>query len=553
MGATARRWRIELTVDALLHRLFDDLGVMRLLMSPATSDARRDELLGPLRMLLRAVADYAEFQAIVSEESPSLADTVAALEQLLPEYIDELAAAENPEQGVVRILTAHAAKGLEWPVVFMPAMASQHFPVVARARTPLLDKAEQRWLEETLDDFAAPWPATDEEFLREEARLAYVAATRAQDMLFLSWADNYEKEEVATPSAFVEPLAGDAPLREYAELHRTPALGSSAEQPPDDEAAAFTNWQAWSQPVEFTGDAYDSASSISKFLACPRQYYYSKTLSLRTEAGVAAARGSAFHAALERFHAPENERRWRHDAELAETMYREFGEAAIEDHLRTVDGELNRRVERRSLQRLFDNYYASEIAGREPPVTVATEARLTWHPLNDVTIRGYIDRIIVLDEGGHEIIDYKTGKTGKTAGQLGDDLGLGDTVPHDFQLLIYFFGSREGEVDGVADVEPHIVGLWYPTNVMANGRIRKTQIVAGSGPDSRNGPLYLEDEQLDAARARIMSTLGQIGTGAFAPIPRHDKYTCLTAWGKGCDYAWVCPGRIEEPEDYEAE
>ena len=221
----------QLTVDALLHRLFDELGVMRLLMSPATSDARRDELLGPLRMLLRAVADYAEFQAIVSEEPPSLADTVAALEQLLPEYIDELAAAENPEQGVVRILTAHAAKGLEWPVVFMPAMASQHFPVVARARTPLLDKAEQRWLEETLDDFAAPWPATDEEFLREEARLAYVAATRAQDMLFLSWADNYEKEEVATPSAFVEPLAGDAPLREYAELHRTPALGSATEQP----------------------------------------------------------------------------------------------------------------------------------------------------------------------------------------------------------------------------------------------------------------------------------------------------------------------------------
>ena len=473
----------QLTVDALLHRLFDDLGVMRLLMSPATSDARRDELLGPIRMLLRAVADYAEFQAILSEEGPSLADTVTALEQLLPEYIDELAATENPEQGVVRILTAHAAKGLEWPVVFMPAMASQHFPVVARARTPLLDKAEQRWLEETVDDFAAPWPATDEEFLREEARLAYVAATRAQDMLFLSWADNYEKEEVATPSAFVEPLAGDAPLREYAELHRTPALGSATERPSDDEAAAFTNWQAWSQPIEFTGDAHDSASSISKFLACPRQYYYSKTLSLRTEAGVAAARGSAFHAALEQFHDPENERRWRHDAELAEKMYREFGEAAIEDHLRTVDGELNRRVERRSLQRLFDNYFASEIADRELPVTAATEARLTWHPLNDLTIRGYIDRIIVLDEGGHEIIDYKTGKTGKTAGQLGDDLGLGDTVPHDLQLLIYFFGSREGQVDGVADVEPHIVGLWYPSNVMANGRIRKTQIVAGSGPD----------------------------------------------------------------------
>jgi superfamily I DNA/RNA helicase len=543
----------QISIDDLLHRVFEELGVMRLLMSPGTPNARRDELLGPLRMLLRAVADHAEFQSLLSDQPTSLDETISALEQLLPEYIDELAAADNPEQGVVRLLTAHASKGLEFPVVFMPAMASQRFPVVARARTPLLEKHEQQWLEETLADFAPPWPATDEEFLREEARLGYVAATRAQDMLFLSWADTYEKEDTATASAFLEPLAGDAPLREYSELQRDPALGSPLDTLSKRDATAFNAWEAWSQPVVFAGGSYDSSSSITRFLACPRQYYYGKTLGLYTEAGVAAARGSAFHAALEQFHAPENERRWRHDAVLAAQLYGECCDAAIQAHLRTVDGELDRRVEESSLRRLFGNYYASEIGGQQSPATAGTEARFTWHPLLDVTIRGYIDRIIVLGDGGHEIVDYKTSKNGKTSGELSNDLGLMSEVPHDFQLLIYFFGSREGEVDGIASVDPHVVGLWYPANLMKGGQIRKTRIIADGLEGTRNGPLHLDDNQLEEARGRIVATLEEIHAGNFAPRPRHDGYTCLAAWGKGCDYAWVCPGRIEEPEDYEAE
>ena len=79
---------------------------------------------------------------------------------------------------------------------------------------------------------------------------------------------------------------------------------------------------------------------------------------------------------------------------------------------------------------------------------MATEVGFTWHPLDDVTIRGWIDRIIVLDSGGHEIVDYKSGRKGMTQGDLKRQLGLTDEAPRDFQLLIYFFGSKEGDVDG---------------------------------------------------------------------------------------------------------
>jgi PD-(D/E)XK nuclease superfamily len=88
--------------------------------------------------------------------------------------------------------------------------------------------------------------------------------------------------------------------------------------------------------------------------------------------------------------------------------------------------------------------------------------------------------------------------------------------------------------------------------------IRKTQIVIEDastlgGTSKRSDPTALDDDQLDAARARIVATVQEIRAGSYAPTPRHDGYTCISEWGKGCDYAWVCPGRIEEPEDYEAE
>jgi len=61
----------------------------------------------------------------------------------------------------VTVASLHAAKGLEWDVVFLPGLTEGNLPIVH---------------------------AQTEEALAEERRLLYVGVTRARERVYLSWA-----------------------------------------------------------------------------------------------------------------------------------------------------------------------------------------------------------------------------------------------------------------------------------------------------------------------------------------------------------------------------
>jgi DNA helicase II / ATP-dependent DNA helicase PcrA len=127
-------------------------------------------------------------------------------EPTLGAFLAYLAAAQQEEFGLetgrvgesdtVKLLTVHAAKGLQWPAVFVPGLAagdrSQVFPARPRVSTRWIDNArlipfrlrgdvadlpDLPSLEaEALEAFTAACAVRD---LAEERRLSYVAATRA--------------------------------------------------------------------------------------------------------------------------------------------------------------------------------------------------------------------------------------------------------------------------------------------------------------------------------------------------------------------------------------
>ena len=90
---------------------------------------------------------------------------------------------DKDEKQQVSLMTLHSSKGLEFPVVFLVGMEQGLFPSFR-----------------SLDDPAA---------IEEERRLCYVGITRAEEMLFLSYANErrlYGYREPATPSMFLSEL-----------------------------------------------------------------------------------------------------------------------------------------------------------------------------------------------------------------------------------------------------------------------------------------------------------------------------------------------------------
>ena len=125
--------------------------------------------------IIKKVVDYFDFQKLTDDGTPSSdermknlevlagnAETYENLEDFLADASLMSSADESAGKNSVTLMTLHAAKGLEFPVVFIVGMEEGLFP---SARC--------------MDDEAG---------LEEERRLAYVGMTRAMKRLFLTYA-----------------------------------------------------------------------------------------------------------------------------------------------------------------------------------------------------------------------------------------------------------------------------------------------------------------------------------------------------------------------------
>jgi DNA helicase-2/ATP-dependent DNA helicase PcrA len=113
-------------------------------------------------------------------------------ESTLAEFLENVTLQTSADEQVggdrVTLMTVHAAKGLEFPVVMVTGLEEQVFP------------------------FKGIDPWEDPEELEEERRLAYVAFTRAEQRLVLSFAAVrriFGQQRVGIPSRFLTELPGE--------------------------------------------------------------------------------------------------------------------------------------------------------------------------------------------------------------------------------------------------------------------------------------------------------------------------------------------------------
>jgi DNA helicase-2/ATP-dependent DNA helicase PcrA len=146
-------------------------------------------------MILDESGYTAMWQADKTPEGPgrleNLKELVKALEQFenlqgFLEHVSLIMDNESSEEGAkVSIMTLHAAKGLEFPAVFLPGWEDGLFP-------------SQRSMDES-----------GTKGLEEERRLAYVGITRAEEVCTISFAGNrrvFGQWQSALPSRFIDEL-----------------------------------------------------------------------------------------------------------------------------------------------------------------------------------------------------------------------------------------------------------------------------------------------------------------------------------------------------------
>ena len=109
----------------------------------------------------------------------------------------------DPQAEKVALMTLHAAKGLEFPVVFILGCEDNYIPF---RRTP----------DDSVD-------------LEEERRLFYVAMTRAKAQLFLSWAQ-YRQIYGTKVKRSLSPFVQDIETHLKASVAGKPTKHGAAEQ-----------------------------------------------------------------------------------------------------------------------------------------------------------------------------------------------------------------------------------------------------------------------------------------------------------------------------------
>ncbi|MBC3453793.1 exodeoxyribonuclease V subunit beta [Pseudomonas mosselii] len=163
----------------MLRRLLHDFQLPRALMGRSDGERVLTNLLHLAELLQQAAGELDGEQALIRHLTEHLANAGQAGEE-------QILRLESDEQ-LVKVVTIHKSKGLEYPLVYLPFICTSK-PVDGQ-RLPLGWHDDQGVAHLTLTPNAAQIERADDERLAEDLRLLYVALTRAQHACWLGVAD----------------------------------------------------------------------------------------------------------------------------------------------------------------------------------------------------------------------------------------------------------------------------------------------------------------------------------------------------------------------------
>jgi superfamily I DNA/RNA helicase/RecB family exonuclease len=385
------------------------------------------------RRELDAVLALSEAVARAGERADSSTGAFVELLEAGDEQLGLTASHSEPAEAV-RVLTAHAAAGLEFDTVVVVDAVEGNFPSLSRPE-PMFDPAvlETRVSQSERNRLR----------LEDERRLFRVVASRARRrVLFMASDPHGQGGTQAARSRFVAELGaqwapgslnGESPLslaeaaatwrRALSDGH---AVGSVRLAALDGLLALGDAPERWWFQRDWTGTdrpLHDSVrvsySKLDTLENCALQFVLNEELGLEGRAGYYAWVGHLVHKIIEDCEAGLIARTEEALAAAADQRWRsqEFPSHAVSEAFR-------RSVTQKMLPAWLATYGQKEAIARELHFSFELEG---------ATVSGYIDRVGEVQTGGCQITDYKTGKSRNA--KLDDNLQLG----------IYFLAVNRAE------------------------------------------------------------------------------------------------------------
>lgn len=391
----------------------------------------------------------------------------------------------SKEDGV-RLMTVHAAKGLEFGHVAILRGSSTSFP--CPYREPLVDfppqlrRSQSAYNDKVLSE-------------QEERRLFYVAMTRAEDTLTI-----YAKQGAGTdprPTKFLREFMGASAYSRFWRSLQAAAVQDELFAAAEEERIAIersnvAGWLLAAPTADFVTGL--SASTIDTYEQCPLRFKLEKEWNLPRDVPASLHYGAAMHRVLHTFYDAQRYGREIGDEQLLENFRADLATAGIADRYQY---DLYLRQGREQLTQFLEWARAAS-----PPEVLQTENKFDL-PVEGTKLTGRIDRMDRIGTDSVAIVDYKTGKP-KSQEDADDSL----------QLSLYALAAKE---------------VWG---------LRADRLIFHNLEDNSVVETTRDDGDLEKTKLRVRKAAENIAAGKFVAKP---GYHCSF-----CPYRNLCPA-TEKP------
>lgn len=368
------------TLQHLFETLIQKMGVLNFIMKSPDKHWHLQVLTGLFNFIKEETS---------RNPTLKLQELVTVIELMEKENLSlPLVQVSGSDKGV-NLLTAHGSKGLEFEYVF-----------IVGANASFWEKKRKPGGGYTMPDtlFASQPTHTDNEELR---RLFYVAITRAEKQLTISYSSYKSDGKALEPSMFIA---------EIQEEHHLPVVKVVVPVETISEFSALAFEEELKPEIEkieaeFITRILDkfvmNVTALNNYLKCPLQFYFNNLVRVPSGKSEATEFGSAVHEALQRLFQQMQE----NEQFPPKEQFIHYFEKYMQRHRENfTKAQYNRRMEYGGV--VLSNYYDTYI--NEWNKIVVVERTIKNVVVNGVPLKGKLDKIEFNGKASN-VVDYKTG------------------------------------------------------------------------------------------------------------------------------------------------